>query len=41
MALVVAGIVLLVWLGSRVYTGALLRTGGMVKLRDAWRSAGA
>lgn len=31
--------VALVWLGSRVYTGALLRTGGKVKLREAWRSA--
>ncbi len=40
-ALVVAGIVLLVWPGSRVYTVALLRTGGTAKLRDAWRSAGA
>ena len=40
-ALVVASIVLLVWVGSRVYTGALLRTGGTVKLRDAWRSTGA
>ncbi len=40
-ALVVACIVLLVWIGSRVYTGALLRTGGTVKLRDAWRSTGA
>ena len=40
-ALVVAGIALLVWVGSRVYTGALLRTGGTVKLRDAWRSTGA
>ena len=40
-ALVVASIVLLVWVGSRVYTGALLRTGGTVKLRDAWKSAGA
>jgi ABC-2 type transport system permease protein len=40
-ALVVVGIVLLVWIGSRVYTGALLRTGGTVKLRDAWRSTGA
>ncbi len=39
-ALVVAGIVLLVWLGSRVYSGALLRAGGKVKVRDAWRSAG-
>ena len=40
-ALVVAGIALLVWIGSRVYNGALLRTGGKVKVRDAWRSAGA
>ncbi len=40
-ALVVAGVVLLVWVGSRVFTGALLRTGGTVKLRDAWRSTGA
>jgi len=40
-ALVVASIVLLIWVGSRVYTGALLRTGGTVKLRDAWRSTGA
>ena len=40
-ALVVASIALLVWVGSRVYTGALLRTGGTVKLRDAWRSTGA
>ncbi len=39
-ALVVASIVLLVWIGSRVYKGALLRTGGKVKMRDAWRSAG-
>jgi ABC-2 type transport system permease protein len=36
---VVAGIVFLVWLGSRVYAGALLNTGGKVKLREAWRSA--
>ena len=39
-ALVVASIVLLVSVGSRVYTGALLRTGRTVKLRDAWRSTG-
>ena len=30
----------LVWIGSRVYAGALLRTGGKVKLREAWRAAG-
>ena len=29
----------LVWIGSRVYAGALLRTGGRVKLREAWRAA--
>ena len=40
-ALVVASIVLLIWVGSRVYTGALLRTGGTVKLRDAGKSTGA
>jgi ABC-2 type transport system permease protein len=32
--------VVLVWLGSRVYAGALLRTGGKVKLLEAWRGAG-
>jgi ABC-2 type transport system permease protein len=36
---VLAGIAFLVWLGSRVYSGALLNTGGKVKLREAWRSA--
>lgn len=30
---------ILVWIGSRVYAGAVLRTGGRVKIRDAWRSA--
>ena len=29
----------LVWVGSRVYAGALLRTGGKVKLLEAWRAA--
>lgn len=33
-----AAVVALLWLGSRVYTGALLRTGGKVKMREAWRS---
>ena len=32
--------VVLVRLGSRVYSGALLRTGGKVKLLEAWRAAG-
>ena len=26
-------------LAGRVYTGAVLRTGGKVKLRDAWEAA--
>ena len=26
-------------LGGRIYTGAVLQTGGRIKLRDAWRSA--
>jgi len=30
----------LVWIGSRVYAGALLRTGGKIKLLEAWRAAG-
>ena len=33
------GAVALVWIGSRVYSGALLRTGGKVKLREAWKAA--
>lgn len=35
----VLGAVALVWIGSRVYRGSLLRTGSKVKLRDAWRGA--
>jgi ABC-2 type transport system permease protein len=35
----IAGAVALVWIGSRVYRGALLRTGTKVKLRDAWKAA--
>jgi ABC-2 type transport system permease protein len=27
-------------IGARVYAGAVLQTGGRIKLRDAWRSAG-
>ena len=30
----------LVWIGSRVYAGGLLQTGGKVKLAEAWRAAG-
>jgi ABC-2 type transport system permease protein len=35
----VLGAIALVRIGSRVYTGALLRTGTKVKIRDAWRAA--
>ena len=38
-ALVIATIVVLVGVGARVYTGAVLRTGSRVKLRDAWKAA--
>ena len=34
-----AGALVLVWIGSRVYRGALLRTGTKVKLKDAWKAA--
>jgi ABC-2 type transport system permease protein len=33
-----AFVVLLVWIGSRVFRGAALRTGGRVPLREAWRA---
>lgn len=29
----------LIWIGGRIYSGALLRIGRKVRLRDAWRSA--
>ncbi len=35
----VLGAFALVWIGSRVYRGALLQTGTKVKLKDAWRAA--
>ncbi len=35
----VVAVVALLWIGSRVYAGALLRSGGKVKLRDAWKAA--
>jgi len=38
-ALVIGSTALLIPLAGRVYTGAILRTGAKVKLRDAWRSA--
>jgi len=37
--LVVLTIVVLVRVGARVYTGAVLRTGARVKLREAWKAA--
>ena len=37
--LVILAVIALVWIGARVYSGALLRTGGKVSLRDAWRGA--
>jgi ABC-2 type transport system permease protein len=38
-ALLVVGTALLVPLSARLYSGAVLKTGTRVKLRDAWRSA--
>jgi ABC-2 type transport system permease protein len=38
-ALTVAAIWVLLVVGGRVYTGAVLQTGGRVKLRDAWRAS--
>jgi hypothetical protein len=35
----VAATALLVPLAARIYSGAVLRTGSAVKLRDAWRAA--
>jgi len=35
----ILGSIALVRIGSRVYTGALLRTGTKVKIRDAWKAA--
>jgi ABC-2 type transport system permease protein len=39
LAIMLASTVLVVLLASRVYVGAILRTGARVKLVDAWRSA--
>ncbi len=39
-ALTVAAIWALFAIGGRVYSGAVLQTGGRIKLRDAWRAAG-
>jgi ABC-2 type transport system permease protein len=38
-ALMLVSTVLVLLLASRVYAGAILRTGARVKLLDAWRSA--
>lgn len=39
-AVAIAATYLLFVVGGRVYSGAVLRTGGRMKLRDAWRAAG-
>ena len=39
LALTVAFVFVLFVLGGRVYSGAVLQTGGRMKLRDAWRLA--
>jgi ABC-2 type transport system permease protein len=39
LALLVAGIALLVPLGARIYENAVLRTGKPLKLREAWNPA--
>ena len=39
-AITIAAIWVLFTIGARVYAGAVLQTGGRIKLRDAWRSAG-
>ena len=39
LAIVIGSTALLIPLAGRVYAGAILRTGGRVRLRDAWRAA--
>ena len=39
-ALLVASVAGLIWWGGRVYSGAILRIGRRVSLREAWRGAG-
>ncbi|HEX8928028.1 MAG TPA: ABC transporter permease [Actinomycetota bacterium] len=39
LAIMLASTVVVVLLASRIYAGAILRTGARVKLKDAWRSA--
>jgi ABC-2 type transport system permease protein len=38
--IVLGSIAFLIPLAGRVYAGAILRTGGRVRVRDAWRAAG-
>jgi ABC-2 type transport system permease protein len=39
LVLIVGSTVLLVPLAARLYSGAVLRTGARVKIRDAWRAS--
>jgi ABC-2 type transport system permease protein len=39
LTLLIGSAVALVPVGARLYSGAVLRTGSRVKLRDAWRAA--
>jgi ABC-2 type transport system permease protein len=39
MVLMLATIYVLFVIGARVYSGAVLQTGGRIKLRDAWRAS--
>ena len=39
LALTVGATLLLVPLAARIYRGGVLRTGGAIKLREAWRAA--
>jgi ABC-2 type transport system permease protein len=40
-AVTLAAAAALIPLAARIYEGGILRTGSAIKLRDAWRSAGA
>lgn len=39
LALSLAAVVFFIWVAGRIYAGALLRYGGKVKVREAWRGA--
>jgi ABC-2 type transport system permease protein len=39
LTLMVCAVYLLIRLAGKIYSGALLRSGAKVKLRDAWRAA--